>query len=164
MATINVPLSLAGTIIRPAQTIQFGVCSIPVSASVYVKALGLHWIKSVQPRSPMKINHGKKVLSVGLWCGDSDNLLGPSASPILGVGLDCQGFEGSIPYQSYDLSGNSNIRAAVTNNSTHLQILVTVTGYAEIHVSDPSTVTQATFTTSSTSPTVITNTPTQVVV
>jgi len=167
MANFAIPLSIPGLLLKPQTTIQFGLWELEGGAgTLLIQAFGLHWIKSNQPRSPLKVNLAQPAVWAGIWTGDGAHVLGPSGSPLVQVGLDGQGFSGKLPGILPDAWGANTIWAALTNNTTNLDVIVTVTGVANWVSAEPVTTSAATQTTSTSSSTtvVITNSPTQVVV
>ena len=165
MQTFEVPVSLPGIMLKPQTSLQFGLWNLEGVGNFYLKKFGLHWAKSGSPQQALKINQALPALYAGIWTGDGAHSLGPSGSPLVSVGLEGQGFNGTLPYTVHDFWGPDSIWAAVVNNTTNLQITVTVTGAASWVASVAANTVQGVDTTATTSSTVvITNSPTQVIV
>ena len=163
MSTFNVPITLPGTLLKKESEVQFGLWTLEGNGNLYVKKLGLHWVKSAQPRTPIKCNAAMPALWVGLWSGDGSHTLGSAGAPLFWTGLEGQGFSGSMPYTLHDIWGADSFYASIINNTTNLSIFCNVTGVADWVTAEPISTLSGTQTTASTS-TAITVEPDQIIV
>jgi hypothetical protein len=161
--TQHIAISQAGMLLKPNTQLMVGFWKLSSIGNLYIKTLGLHWVKAGLPQQPIKLNSSKPALWAGVWTGSGQDLIGVAGDPLVSVGLEGVGFNGALPYTLYDFNGPDSIWAALVNNTTNLPMYVSLTGVANWVISTPLTTIVGTQTTPP-GYTVITNTPDQVIV